>query len=94
MLAAFVTIKVKPGSEADFEKTAKELVAKVQASEPGCKLYELSRSDQPHTYHFMERYVDQDAVATHRATEHYKSLGRQMGQYMDGAPVIIRLTEV
>ena len=94
MLAAFVTIKVKPGSEEDFEKVAKQLVAKVNAEEPGCKLYQLSRSDQPATFHFMERYVDQDAVAAHRASEHYKTLGREMGQYMDGPPVIIRLTEV
>ncbi len=94
MLAAFVTIKVKPGSEGDFEKVAKQLVAKVNAEEPGCKLYELSRSDQPATFHFMERYVDQNAVAAHRASEHYKTLGREMGQYMDGQPVIVRLTEV
>ena len=80
MLAVFVTIKA--------------LVAKVNADEPGCKLYELSRSDQPATYHFMERYVDTDAAAAHRATEHFKTLGREMGQYMDGPPTILRLTEV
>lgn len=94
MLAVFVTIKVKPGSEAAFEKVAKALVAKVNADEPGCKLYELSRSDQPATYHFMERYVDQDAVAAHRASDHFKTLGREMGQYMDGQSTILRLTEV
>jgi quinol monooxygenase YgiN len=94
MLAVFVTIKVKPGTEADFEKVAKELVAKVHANEPGCKLYELSRSDEPATFHFMERYVDHDAVTAHRATEYFKSLGRQMGQYMDDPPAIIRVTEV
>jgi quinol monooxygenase YgiN len=94
MFAAFVTIKVKPGSEAAFEKVAKALVARVNADEPGCTLYELSRSDQPATYHFMERYVDRDAVAAHRTTEHFKTLGREMGQYMDGPPTVIRLTEV
>jgi quinol monooxygenase YgiN len=94
MLAAFVTIKVKPGSEEAFEKVAKALVAKVNADEPGCKLYQLSRSEQPATYHFMERYVDQDAVAAHRASDHYKSLGREMGQYLEGPPEIVRLTEV
>jgi len=94
MLALFVTIKVKPGSEADFEAVAMKLVAAVNANEPGCKLYALSRSEQASTYHFMERYVDQDAVAAHRASEHFKTLGREMGQYIDGGSTILRLTEV
>jgi quinol monooxygenase YgiN len=94
MLAVFVTIKLKPGTEAEFEAVAKQLVAKVNANEPGCKLYQLSRSDKPDTFYFMERYVDQAAVDAHRASEHYKTLGRQMGAFLDGAPEIQRLIEV
>ena len=46
------------------------------------------------TYVFMERYVDQAAVEAHRATEHFKTLGRKMGEFMDGRPEILRLKEV
>src|SRR5262249_44445434 len=63
MLGVVATLKVKPGMEREFEAVAKELVAKVNANEPGCRLYALHRLDgDAPTYVFMERYVDQAAV--------------------------------
>ena len=94
MLGVVATLKVKPGMEKEFEAVAKELVAKVNANEPGCKLYALHHGEAPNTYVFMERYVDQAAVEAHRAQEHFKVLGRKMGEYMDGRPEVIRLREV
>jgi quinol monooxygenase YgiN len=94
MLGVVATLKVKPGMEKEFEAVAKELVAKVNANEPGCTLYALHRGETPHTYVFMERYVDQAAVDAHRATEHFKALGRKMGEYMEGRPEVLRLREV
>ena len=94
MLGVVATIKVKPGMEKDFEKVAQELAAKVNANEPGCKLYALHHAEAPHTYVFMERYVDQAAVEAHRASEHFKTLGRKMGEYMDGRAEVLRLREV
>jgi quinol monooxygenase YgiN len=95
MLSIVAIIKVKPGSEAEFEAAATELAAKVNAEEPGCRLYTLSRSNEaPQTYVFMERYVDQAAVDHHRSTAHYKELGRRMGAFMDGRPEVLRLTEL
>jgi quinol monooxygenase YgiN len=69
MLGVVATLKVKPGMEQQFESVAKELVAKVNASEPGC-------------------------MEAHRATEHFKTLGRKMGEFMDGRPEVLRLREV
>ena len=95
MLGVVATVKVKPGMEAQFEAVAKELVAKVNANEPGCKLYALHHhSETPNVYVFMERYVDQAAVEAHRATDYFKALGRKMGEYMEGRPEVMRLTEV
>ena len=94
MLGVVATIKVKPGMEKEFEAVAKELVAKVNANEPGCKLYALHTTDTPHTYVFMERYVDQAAVDAHRATDHFRTLGRKMGEFMDGRADVLRLKEV
>jgi quinol monooxygenase YgiN len=94
MLGVVATLKVKPGMEKEFEAVAKDLVAKVNANEPGCTLYALHHGETPGTYVFMERYADQAAVEAHRATEHFKSLGRKMGEYMDGRPEVIRLREV
>ena len=94
MLGTIATIKVKPGMEKDFEAVAKELVAKVNASEPGCKLYALHHGEAAHTYVFMERYVDQAAVEAHRASDYFKTLGRKMGEFMDGRAEVLRLREV
>jgi quinol monooxygenase YgiN len=94
MLAVVATIKVKPGMEKDFEVVAKELVGKVNANEPGCTLYALHTGDQPGTYVFLERYVDQAAVDHHRTTDYFKALGRKMGDYMDGRAEVLRLREV
>ena len=94
MLGVVATLKVKPCKEKEFEAVAKELVAKVNAGEPGCKLYALHHGETPGTYIFMERYVDQAAVEAHRATEYFKALGRKMGEFMDGRPEVLRLREV
>ena len=94
MLGVVATLKVKPGMEKEFEAVAKELVAKVNANEPGCKLYALHHGEAPNTYVFMERYADQAAVDAHRASDHFKALGRKMGEYMEGRAEVIRLREV
>jgi quinol monooxygenase YgiN len=94
MLGIVARITVKPGMEQAFEAVARELVAKVRANEPGCLLYALHTSETPNVYVFMERYADQAAVEAHRATEHFRALGRKMGEYMDGRAEVMRLTEV
>lgn len=94
MLAVVATIKVKEGHEAQFEEVAKKLVAEVNANEPGCQLYTLNKGDDPQTYVFMECYADQDAVEAHRGSDHFRTLGREMGAHMDGPPEILRLQEV
>jgi quinol monooxygenase YgiN len=94
MLGLVATIKVKPGTGAQFEAVAKELVAEVRANEPGCKLYVLHRAEAEDTYVFLERYVDAAAVEAHRETDYFKTLGRKMGEFMAGPPEIVRLTEI
>ena len=94
MLGVVATLKIKSGTEREFEAVAKELVAKVNANEPGCKLYVLHHGEAAGTYVFMERYVDQAAVDAHRATDYFKALGRKMGEYMEGRPEVLRLREV
>jgi len=56
MLGVVATLKIKPGMEKQFEAVAKELVAKVNAGEPGCKLYALHTGETPGTYVFMDDF--------------------------------------
>ena len=88
------TIKVKAGQEAAFEATALRLVAAVNANEPGCLLYTLNKGEEASTYVFMERYKDEEAVKAHRASDHFRTLGREMGAFMDGPPAVLRMTEL
>jgi len=88
------TLKVKPGGEDAFEAIARKLVVAVNSNEAGCMLYTLNKGDDPQTYVFMERYRDEAAVQAHRATEHYRNYGKEMGAHLDGAPVILRMKEV
>jgi quinol monooxygenase YgiN len=94
MLGIVATLKVKPGMEQEFETLARQLVEKVRAHEPGCTLYVLHRAESAGTYVFMERYVDDAAFEAHRKTEHMQTLGRKMGEYMDGRAQLMRLREV
>ncbi len=88
------TIKAKAGREAEFQAAALQLIAAVRANEPGCLLYTLNQGDAPDTFVFMERYADEDALKAHRATEHFKTLGRAMGAFMDGPPAVLRMAEI
>jgi quinol monooxygenase YgiN len=94
MMAIIATIRIKPGTEQEFEAEAKVLAAKVAASEPGCTLYTLCRSETPHTYVMLERYVDRAAIDFHRGTSHYKEVGGKIARFA-AAPVGVQvLTEV
>ena len=73
---------------------ALQLAAAVRADEPGCLLYTLSQGEDKSSFVFMERYVDEAALAFHRTTEHFKTLGRAMGAHMDGAPSVLRMVEM
>lgn len=93
MPVVVATIKVKSGQGAEFEAAAKELEAAVNANEEGCSLYQLCKGEAADTYYFVEQYRDAAAVEAHRASDHFKTLGRKMGAFMDGPPSILRLQE-
>ena len=94
MRGIVATIKVKEGMAKDFEEAAMKLVAAVNENEPDCLLYQLYRTDDEHTYVFMERYEDEAATEFHRNSDHFKKLGAAMGPFMAGRPDIVRMEEI
>lgn len=88
------TLKAKPGQEEALKTIALQLVAAVNANEPGCLLYTLSQGEDKSSFVFMERYVDDAALAAHRGTDHFKTLGRAMGAHLDGPPTVLRMVEL
>lgn len=95
MIGIVATLKTQPGKGADFEAVFKQLAAKVRANEPGNLLYQLTKSrTEADTYKVLELYKDQDALAAHGQSDHFKDLGRQMGAFMAGRPEIEYLDAV
>jgi quinol monooxygenase YgiN len=95
MIGIVAVLKVQDGKGPDFEQIFLELTAKVRANEPGNVLYQLTKSRADgNTYKVIELYKDQDAVAAHGASEHFKDLGRKMGAFLAGRPEIEYLDAV
>jgi quinol monooxygenase YgiN len=82
-------IKVKEGKNQEFEGLFKQLVKAVDENEPGNSFFELhkSRTDSQ-LYIVLEQYVDEDAFAAHDQTEHFKTIGAQLGPCMAAPPDI------
>ena len=89
MIGIVATLKIQEGKAAEFEAAFKEAMAAVRANEPGNIVYQVvkSRTD-PNTYKVLELYKDQDAIAAHSASDHYKALGPKLGPCLAGRPEI------
>lgn len=87
-----VKLNIKPGTDADFVATAQQLAA-ASRTEPGCISYELWKDVGDQSYAMVERYVDAEAAQAHRKTDHYRTLGRKLGEYLDGKPEVISLSD-
>jgi quinol monooxygenase YgiN len=95
MIGIVATLKVQPGKGPDFEAVFLELAAAVRAGEPGNIFYQLTRSRAAaDTYKVLELYKDQEALAAHGQSDHFKTIGRRMGAFMDGRPEIEYLDAV
>lgn len=94
MVSIVARIKVKEGEGASFEKVARQLQDAVAANEPGCEFYRLHKTDDPTVYVFIERYKDQAAIEAHRKSDHFRSLGKEMGQFMAEPPKVEIFHEV
>jgi autoinducer 2-degrading protein len=65
----------KPGQGDAIEAALKQMAPLVAESEPGCKFYQASRS-QENSDNFLlyEHYVDEAALLHHRETPHFQRI--------------------
>jgi len=70
-------LKVNEGKAGEFVAAAKKMVAAVKANEAGKTLaYDLYRSKaDPNLFMFIERYADDEALASHGQTPHMAEFG-------------------
>jgi len=90
MIVVLARLNTVPGSSGQFLHTAGQLV-EASRTEPGCLGYELLAEGE-NRYAFLERYQDAEAAAAHRRTDHFRTLGRQLGEYIAGKPEVLSLT--
>ena len=80
-------LKVKPGSEAEFEAAGKEMIATVKTAEPGVLAYVLHKNAKdPTEFIYYEVYQDQAAFESHGKTDHMRAFGGKIGALLAGRP--------
>ena len=95
MIGVVAILKVQPDKTTDFETVFLDLAAKVKANEPGCLIYQLTRSRaEPGTYKVLELYASEDALKAHGSSDYFKAAGAAMGPFMAGRPDIEYLDAV
>lgn len=94
MIGLIATLKVKDGSQADFEVAFQGMMDAVKADEPGNKLYQLFKSDDPTSYVVMEIYEDDAALGVHGKSDGFKAAGAKLADLMGGRAEIQKLTSV
>lgn len=91
-IGIIATLRVQPGKEAEFQAVFAELAPAVRANEPGNS--KLFRTAEAGVYKVLECYDDEAAVAAHRASDHFRTLGAKLGPCLAGAPEIESLPGV
>jgi quinol monooxygenase YgiN len=95
MIGVVATLKVQDGKGDEFEAVFKDLMAQVKANEPGCLVYQLTKSRaEAGTYKVLEIYANEDALKAHGQTEYFKAAGPKMGPCLAGRPEIEMLDAV
>lgn len=75
MLVLVAHYEGKPGQGDAIEATLRQMAALVAQHEPGCVLYQASRSrENPDRFLLYEQYRDEAALLGHRETLHFQRL--------------------
>lgn len=89
MVCVLATLKVKVDKAKDFETIFKKLSEDVRSNEEGNIFYQVAKDrENENTYLVLEHYKDQESVDLHGKSDHFRSAGRAIGEYLDGPPII------
>jgi quinol monooxygenase YgiN len=72
VIALSVSLQVAPGRLEDFLAAIEENAERTFNDEPGCLYFDVNQDTaDDHHFLFYELYVDEEAVAAHRAAPHF-----------------------
>lgn len=93
-VTVFASFRPRADRADDLRELLLWMVARSRV-EPGCERYDLYRRADPNEmFHLFERYRDDDALAEHRASEHYVEYRRRVADLLDGGIDVIVLEPV
>ena len=93
MIAVIAKLNVTEGKGEQFETAMLALAGQVRTKEEGNHLYTLCQNDAG-DYIVLELYDDEEALAAHGQSEHFKASGASFKGLMSGPPDIQRLKVV
>jgi autoinducer 2-degrading protein len=95
VLVLLVTLKIKPDLRRQFLAAVEEDAECSVRDEPGCLRFEAFQdTTDPDTYHLLEVYRDEDAVAAHRETAHYARWAEEVPEFLAEPRTVVRLRDV
>lgn len=87
MIGLVATLRVNEGDAERFEDAMRDLMALVRAEEPGCLVYQLTKSrTEANTYKMLELYQDQASLDAHAKTDTARAAFAKMGGCLAGKP--------
>jgi quinol monooxygenase YgiN len=90
MITIIARLKILPGKESEAEKALSDMVAAVEANEPGALAYIMHRSQRdPTDVTVFEVYADGEAFSTHSQSAHMAALQGKLAQLADLSAVKI-----
>lgn len=94
MIVRIITVRVKAGAEAEFERLTTEN-HEHSLNEPGILRFDvLKDQDQPGTYYLYEAYVDERATVSHKETDHYHRWKAAVAELLHGDRSSVTATPV
>ena len=89
MIVRFVTVRVKTGSEADFEAATVEN-HHGSVAEPGCLRFDVLKDTSGEgLYYLYEVYRDEAATSAHKETAHYAAWKEAAPDFLEGERVSV-----
>jgi len=87
----FVTLTPKEGAGQSFLDAMAPMIEATR-NESGNEIYDLY-GDETGAYHLFERYLDEQALDSHRASDHFRTFQANIANLLVGERIVKPLTE-